>query len=183
MKGRQNRRKAKIRGAVAARKPFSTEQRQATIQQVIDLAEPLCQSEGLDLVHVEYQRETSGRTLRIYIDKPGGIALDDCVRISRQLSDLLDVYGEASVPHRLEVSSPGLDRPLGRARDFEKFKGSHVRIKTAQPLDGQKRFTGRLLGLTDGVVTLMITDKTVAIPFQEIKKARLINYNGENRCS
>jgi ribosome maturation factor RimP len=134
----------------------------------------------MELVHVEYQREAAGQTLRIYIDKPGGVALDDCVRISRQMNDLLNVYTENSGSYRLEVSSPGPDRPLGRAYDFEKFKGSDVRIRTAQPLDGQKSFTGRLLGLTEGVVNLMITDKTVAIPFREIKKARLINHNGES---
>ena len=180
MKGKTHRRKSRIKGEVAGQKPFSTAKRETMIGQVIDLAEPLCQAEGLELVHVEYQRETAGRTLRIYIDKPGGVALDDCVRISRQLSDLLDVYTENSDSYRLEVSSSGPDRPLGRAHDFEKFKGNQVRIRTAQPIDGQKSFTGRLLGLTEGVVDLMITDKTVAIPFREIKKARLINHNGEN---
>ena len=181
MKGKTHRRKSKSgKGVGSGQKPYSSEKKDAVIAQVVDLAAPLCRAEGMELVHVEYQREAAGRTLRIYIDKPGGVRLDDCVRISRQMSDLLDVYDENSAAYRLEVSSPGAGRPLSRASDFEKFKGSDIRIKTAQPLDGQKSFTGRLLGLTEGVVNLMIADKAVAIPFREIKKARIINHNGES---
>jgi ribosome maturation factor RimP len=88
------------------------------VAKVWRLAEPLCLSEGLELVHVEYQREPAGRTLRIYLDKPGGVTLDDCVNISRQLSDLLDVGLETEAPYRMEVSSPGIQRPLGRLERF-----------------------------------------------------------------
>ena len=161
---------------------FSPQQQERMIRHVTELAEPLCQAEGMELVHVEYQRETGGRTLRIYIDKPGGVGLDDCVRISRQLSDLLDVYFENNDAYRLEISSPGPDRPLGKKHDFERFKGRNVKIRTARPIEGRKNFKGLLLGLTDGMVNLMIKDKPVAIPFQGIRRAWLVNYNGESRC-
>jgi len=144
------------------------------------LAEPLCENEGMELVHVEYQRESAGWVLRLYIDRPGGIMLEDCARVSRQMGDLLDVRVENIGPYSLEVSSPGIDRPLGKASDYERFKGNIARIRTSMPADGQKNFKGILSGLEDGVVTLLIDDKTVAIPFQTITRARLVNYNGEN---
>ena len=147
-----------------------------------EFTEPLCESEGMELVHVEYQRETGGRVLRIYIDKPGGVRLDDCVHISRQLGDFLDVSLENNLSYSLEVSSPGPNRPLGKKLDFERFRGRIAKIRTDRPFDGQKRFEGVLLGISEDVVKILIDDKTVSIPFQEIAKARLVNYNGENEC-
>jgi len=160
--------------------PGYKEYKERMLTRIKELAEPMCEAGGMELVHVEYQRETGGRILRIYIDKPGGVLLDDCVHISRQLSDLLDVYVEDNDSYRLEVSSPGSDRPLGKKLDFERFKGSDVKIKTAQPVDGQRNFSGLLLGLSGGVVNIMIDDKTVAVPFQEIMRARLVNHDGES---
>ena len=161
---------------------FSLESRAKMVTQANKLAAPLCEAEGVELVHIEYQQETGGRILRLYIDKPGGVTLDDCVIVSRQISDLLDVKIETEETYRLEVSSPGPDRPLGNALDFEKFKGNVAKIKTHQPVDGQKNFKGVLLGISEGTVKLLVNEKTVAIPFQEITKARLVNYYGENRC-
>ena len=138
------------------------------------LAEPLCLSEGLELVHVEYRREPAGRTLRIYLDKPGGVTLDDCVNVSRQLSDLLDVSLETEVSYRMEVSSPGIQRPLGRLGDFERFKGSRAKVRTAQALEGRKNFTGTLQGLSGLSVLLMVDNQTVSIAFTDIVKAHLI---------
>lgn len=161
---------------------FSLESRAKMVTQANKLAAPLCEAEGVELVHIEYQQETGGRILRLYIDKPGGVTLDDCVIVSRQLSDLLNVKIETEETYRLEVSSPGPDRPLGNALDFEKFKGNVAKIKTHQPVDGQKNFKGVLLGISEGTVKLLVNEKTVAIPFQEITKARLVNYYGENRC-
>ena len=91
------------------------------VERVWQLAQPLCASEGVELVHVEYQREQGGRTLRLYLDKPGGVTLDDCAGISRHLGDLLDVSLETAASYRLEVSSPGSKRPLGRLEDFKRF--------------------------------------------------------------
>jgi ribosome maturation factor RimP len=140
---------------------------------VRSLAEPLCASEGLELVHVEFQRESNGRILRLYIDKPDGINMDDCVRVSRQMGDLLDVNLEDLGPYSLEVTSPGPERPLAKQEDFEKFKGNRAKIKTSRLLDGQKNFTGVIMGISGEQVNLQIGEQTVAIPYQDISKARL----------
>ena len=137
------------------------------------LAEPLCASKGLELVHVEYQREANGRILRLYIDKPDGINLNDCAAVSRQMGDILDVNLEDIGPYSLEVTSPGPERPLAKYEDFEKFKGSRVKIKTSQALNGQKNFTGILKGISGGQVNLQIGEEAFAIPYQDISKARL----------
>jgi ribosome maturation factor RimP len=135
----------------------------------------LCTAERMELVHVEYQREAGGKILRLYIDGPGGVTLDDCMNISRQASDVLDVYLENLGPYRLEVSSPGPNRPLGKMTDFERFKGNRVKIKTAQPIDGRKKFSGIMMGTTEGMIKLSINDRTVVIPYQNIVTARLVN--------
>jgi ribosome maturation factor RimP len=147
------------------------------------LAEPLCLSEGLDLVHVEFQREQTGRILRVYLDKPGGITLDDCVNISRQLGDILDVGLNAPSPYRLEVSSPGFQRPLGKIEDFMRFKGLRAKIRTARADSGKKNFSGTLDGVSGLNIQLMVDGRSIGIAFDEIVKAHLINLNGENTCS
>ncbi len=145
-------------------------------RQVFSIAGPLCEAEGIELVFVEFHSEAAGRVLRIYIDKPGGITLDDCAAVSRQLTDVLDVSLEDMGAYNLEVSSPGPDRPLGRVEDFERFKGKKIKVQTSRPLDGRKNFTGILAGYTNGQVTLTIDEETVSIPHTAIKRARLINH-------
>ncbi len=143
------------------------------VKKVEALAAPLCESEGLELVYVEFQRESAGWVLRVYVDKPTGVSLDDCARVSRQLGDVLDVGLEALWPYNLEVSSPGAHRPLGKCQDFERFKGSlaAVRLKTA--MDGQKNFKGILKGVSGETVHLQVGDHDIAIAYQEIARARL----------
>jgi len=149
---------------------------------VRELAEPLCNVEGTELIHVEYQREVGGRVLRLYVDKPGGITLGDCALISSQLGDILDLKLETEEPYTLEVSSPGVDRPVSRLSDFEKFKGELAKIKIASPINGQKKFKGILSGVIDSEIQLKTEKESVAIPFQDIIKARLVNYDGDNKC-
>jgi ribosome maturation factor RimP len=146
------------------------------------LAAPLCQAEGVELVQVEYQREHGGQTLRLYLDRPGGITLDDCADISRQLGDLLDVGLDLPGSYRLEVSSPGFQRPLGKLSDFERFKGCRAKIRTTRPLNGQKNFSGTLNGVNGLEVQLALDKGPVAIALSDIAKAHLINYNGETAC-
>ena len=145
-------------------------------RQVFAIAEPLCESEGVELVFVEFHSETTGRVLRLFVDKPGGITLDDCASVSRQLSDILDVSLEEVGPYSLEVSSPGPERPIGKVEDFNRFKGRRIKVQTSRPIDGRKSFTGILAGFLDGRVNLTIDKQTVAIPHTAIKKARLINH-------
>ncbi len=150
------------------------------LNRVWQLADPLCLAEGMELVHIEYGSEHGGRILRLYLDKPGGVTLDDCANISRQLGDILDVGLETQASYRLEVSSPGIQRPLGRLDDFSRFKGCRAKIRTATALDGQKNFTGILDGVSGSTVQLTIDNRSVAIAFADIVKAHLINMNGEN---
>jgi ribosome maturation factor RimP len=163
---------------------MAAEREKQIINKVWDLAEPLCESEQIELVYVQYQREPGGRILRVYIDKPGGVGLNDCMYFSRQLSDVLDIYLEIDTSYSLEVSSPGTNRPLGRLQDFERFKGKMAKIKSTRAIDGQKNFKGVLLGVVDENIKLQAeNNKNVEIPFADIVKARLVDYSGETSCS
>lgn len=153
--------------------------REAVIARVNDLVGPLCEAEGKELVHTEYQREPHGMVLRIYIDKPGGITLQDCTQISRQLQDLLDVHLEMMDDYYLEVSSPGFNRPLGKLSDFARFQGQEAKIKVLEPIDGQKNFTGILSGAVQETVSIRIGERIVEIPYRNIVRARLVNNNGD----
>ena len=146
---------------------------QKVIKQTWSLAEPLCESEGLELIQVEYQRESAGRILRLYVDKPGGIGIDDCIAVSRQLGDILDVNLEDVGPYSLEVTSPGSERPLAKKQDFDKFKGKRAKIKTYQPLNGRQNFNGVLLGISGDKVSLQIDEQIITVSYEDISKARL----------
>ena len=153
--------------------------RDEIISKVNELAGPLCDAEGIELVYTEYQREPHGMILRIYIDKPGGVTLQDCTHVSRQLQDLLDVHLDVSDNYYLEVSSPGLNRQLGKLSDFVRFKGCQAKVKVLQPIDGQKNFTGVLSGVLQETIAIQVGDRIVEIPYQDITRARLVNYNGD----
>ena len=130
------------------------------VAKIQELAQPILDEQGLELVDLEYCPEGAGWLLRLFIDKSGGINLDDCAAFSRELSAILDIEEVIRVVYRLEVSSPGIDRPLKKDADFERFKGNIVRAKTLEAMDpdgrGYKRkiFIGELLGLEQGIVTI-----------------------------
>lgn len=145
------------------------------VETVSALVEPLARKEGLEVVDVTFTREGGRWFLRVFIDKPGGVGVDDCERLSELLSPILDA--EDPIPHSyyLEVSSPGLDRPLKRDQDYERFRGRRVTIRTRAPLAGRRRFTGVLLGLTEGKVKLDLgAEGEVLIPKEEIAQAKLV---------
>lgn len=178
-KNKKGKRKKKT-GAIDAEYRARAAQKSATfVSMVNELAEPLCAAEGLELVHVEYQRESVGRTLRLYIDRPGGVTLDDCGDISRQLSDMLDVALNMDESYRLEVSSPGVNRPVSKLTDFDRFKGKRIKIRTRVSEGGKKKYTGVLCGTSGEHVELMAGEKKISINIKEIERARLVNYNGE----
>jgi ribosome maturation factor RimP len=152
---------------------WSPDNMKKMIVRAIDILDPLCRAEGIELVHIECQREAGGRILRLYIDRPGGVTLADCTNISRQSSDLLDVFLEDAGPYNLEVSSPGPNRPLGKKRDFDRFKGNRIFIRTASPVNGKKKIKGILLGISEDMVSISTGDRTVAIPYHDIQAARL----------
>jgi ribosome maturation factor RimP len=124
---------------------------------------------------VEYLRDRGGRVLRLYIDRPGGVTIDDCAHVSRQLGDWLDVSLDDIGPYSLEVSSPGPERPIGRSSDFERFKGRKAKLAISPPRQGRKNFTGFLNGLSDGKVILETAEGKVEISLAEIRKARLVD--------
>jgi ribosome maturation factor RimP len=145
------------------------------VQRVAEAARPLVEAEGLELVAIEHQREPAGWVLRVYVGRTGGVSLDDCERVSRQLGDLLDVEDPIEHNYTLEVSSPGLDRPLVTEADFARFTGSLARVQTEEPVGGQRRFRGRVLGVAGGAVRLETEDgRQVEIPHTAIERARLV---------
>jgi ribosome maturation factor RimP len=148
-----------------------------TTRQVLALAEPLIEAlvadEGCELVDITYQREPQGWVLRVYIDRPGGVAIADCQRISRQIGDTLEGKDVMRSAYNLEVSSPGLNRPLKKSADFERFAGQRVRIKTRVAVQGCRKFLGQLTGCTDGMVHLDVDGKSMQVPLDSISKAHI----------
>ncbi|NJD90867.1 MAG: ribosome maturation factor RimP [Geobacter sp.] len=148
-------------------------------EQIVEIAQPLLDSLGIELVELEFRKEGHGMVLRLYIDKPGGIMLDDCADVSRELSELLDVEEVIACHYTLEVSSPGLNRPLTKPADYERYAGRLVKIRTFEMVaddagNRRKTFLGDLLGCSDGVVTLKLREgQTAALPFDKIAKANL----------
>ena len=112
---------------------------------VREVAEPVVSGEGLELIHVECLKMHAGWVIRLYLDKEEGVTLDDCTEISNQLGDVLDVHDLIKGRYTLEVSSPGLDRPISRDQDYLKYKGSKVDIKTALKIEGVRNFHGILI--------------------------------------
>lgn len=144
------------------------------VERVKTIALPLLTELGLELVDVEFRREASGWILRLYLDKPSGVTLGDCQRASEEMSDLLDIESIIAHPYTLEVSSPGLNRPLCRELDFLRFVGQRARVSTSQVVAGQRRFFGVLKGYEEGRVLLEREDGTIVlIPYALIAKARL----------
>ena len=144
---------------------------------VRELAEPLVEAEGMELVDVEYLQERGRWLLRLTIDKPGGITLDDCQTISRQVERVLDVEDPIDVPYSLEVSSPGIERPLKKEADFERFAGRLAEVRTARAIGEPPRrnYKGRLLGIDEvRTVRIEVEGKVYELPFDEVAKAKLV---------
>ncbi|NJD02016.1 MAG: ribosome maturation factor RimP [Ruminiclostridium sp.] len=125
---------------------------------VTELVTPIVDTLSFELVDVEFLKEGANWYLRAYIDKPGGITIDDCQAVSEKLSDLLDEADPIKQSYILEVSSPGLERPLKKESDFERFKGEDIEIKLFQSLNGKKIFEGKLLGLIEDKISIRQTN-------------------------
>ncbi len=149
--------------------------------QIEKLVQPILDDNGYELVDLEYQREQRGWVLRFFLDKDGGINLDDCAAASREISSLIDVENIISTAYNLEVSSPGIERPLKKANDFERFSGKLAKIKTMDAIDpdssgkNRKTFIGILSGFEEDNVLLMLKKNpaVVRIPLQQIDRANL----------
>ncbi|HEY8426539.1 MAG TPA: ribosome maturation factor RimP [Limnochordales bacterium] len=137
-------------------------------------AEAVARPLGFEVVDVEYEAGPGGRVLRVYIDKPGGVSVDDCQAVSEPLSAALDRLDPIPGPYRLEVSSPGIERPLRKADDFRRFAGREAEIHTFGPVQGRRHWTGTLLGVEGDQVRMRLEDgSTVELPLEGISKARL----------
>jgi ribosome maturation factor RimP len=149
------------------------------VEKVARLIEPILDDMGIELVDVVYLSEGGRWILRIYVDRDGGISLDDCVQVSREIEDVIEVRDFFRQPYVLEVSSPGLNRPLKREKDFARALGKKVAIQMASPVEGRRNFKGRLSSLEDGVLCV-ITDKTrCLLPLSNVKKANLVYEFGD----
>lgn len=142
-------------------------------QSVEALVEPVIQAQGLDLVDVEYKREGPNWVLRIYIDKAGGVGVEDCKQVSHMVEDMIEVDDLVRTHYILEVSSPGLDRPLKKEKDFLRYLGKKVQITTFAPIGDRRNFKGILKNFEDGAVHLDAQGQAFAIPLSNIASARL----------
>lgn len=156
--------------------------RDGNLKQIETLLMPILDDLGFELVDLQLAQDGHHLALRIFIDKIGGITLDDCVTVSREVSAILEIEDPIKSAYRLEVSSPGLDRPLKKPADFERFAGRKVKLKTQQLLDPDQRghtrktFVGTLLGLEGDQVRLQLSDNRgglAIIPLCELEKANL----------
>lgn len=141
---------------------------------VAEFAGPIVTSHSFELVDVEFLKEGASWYLRIYIDKPGGITIDDCKVVSEDISDILDKKDPIEQSYFLEVSSPGLDRPLKKDSDFERFKGELVEVKVFKPIDGRKVFEGELLGLLDNKIIIKIDGKDLEFERDQVAMVRRV---------
>jgi ribosome maturation factor RimP len=144
---------------------------------IIELIEPAINSEGMEIVDVECLRMKTRWLVRLYIDKDSGVTIDDCANVSREVGDLLDVYDTPPGPYTLEVSSPGLDRPLARDKDFIRFRGSKIRVRLTDKIEGSRNFRGTLEDfLEEGgekIIVLAVDGKKYRIPKASVAKAHL----------
>jgi len=128
---------------------------------------------NIELVDLEWRRERSGWILRIFIDKPGGVTIADCAKISGIVDEILDKENIIHRSYILEVSSPGIERPLVKKEDYEKFRGEKARITLKTPISGRRNFTGIILGVKENLVQIEVEGRVWEFPLNNIKKANL----------
>jgi len=154
------------------------------VGRVREIASRVAASYGLEIFDVQYRREASGMVLRIRLDRPGsrgtaedGVTVDECAKVSRDLSAILDVDDVVPTQYTLEVSSPGLDRPLTRAEDYQRFAGRRAKLVMREKIDGQGYFKGQLGGVEDGPVKVVVIEgedgRTHRVPLDVITRANL----------
>jgi len=145
------------------------------MQDLTALFEPVVESMGYELVGLEFHSSEHHGVLRVFIDHENGITVDDCAKVSRQISAVIDVEDPIEVAFDLEVSSPGLNRPLFKLKDFDKYNGSKVKIKLGVALNGRKNFNGILKGIDDNQQVIIEVDNEIyELPHQDIARANLI---------
>ena len=143
-------------------------------EQLITLIEPVVKGLGCELWGLEYLTQGRYSVLKIFIDNKDGIDADDCARISQQVSSLLDVEDPIKGQYTLEVSSPGVDRRLFTAAQYELYKGAKLKLKLHAPYEGTRKYTGTNCGIEDGEVVLRIGDEEYLFPYEDIDRANVV---------
>jgi ribosome maturation factor RimP len=143
------------------------------ISNIKELLEPILFEKRLELFDIEFLSQGQKGVLRVFIDKDEGVTIDNCTVISRELGTLLEVHDVIPGSYTLEISSPGLTRPLKKPSDYIRFKGKTVKIKTIEDIEDKKVFKGKLLDFIDGTVSLQINGTNYLIPYNKIEKANL----------
>ena len=148
---------------------------ESALEQVRSVATRVTSGRGFELVDVELKRAGGGQSVRLSVDKLGGIGLDELQSVSEEVSAILDAEDPIAGAYTLEVSSPGLDRPLKSEADYHRFAGRLARVSSYEPIDGRRHWTGRIVSCEDGVVTLSLDKESVAakVPFGKISHGRL----------
>lgn len=152
---------------------FGVMETDATVLRVWEIAAPLAEDEGMEIVDIQFRREGTrgGRVLRLYLDKKGGPNVDDLTRVSRRLGELLDAQDAVDGAYTLEVSSPGINRPLKKLEHFERFVGKRIRVRTYEMIDGRRSFLGILQTVSEGQITVQQEGKIYRIPLSIIEKS------------
>ena len=148
--------------------------REEVLEKLERICTPVLDQLGLRLIEWEYTSEQGRWIIRLYIDREGGVKVADCERASHALEDLIDVELDLKQGYSLEVSSPGIDRPLRRPEDFSKFKGATIKLSTSRPLDGRSNYRGVIEDVTGDAVDMVVDGMRFRIPFNTLKKARLV---------
>ncbi len=143
-------------------------------EQIQMLIEPVVNGMDFELWGIEYLTQGKNSVLKVYIDTEGGVDVDDCARISRQISSLLDVEEPISGRYVLEVSSPGMDRRLFTMKQYDEFKGAEVKIRLHSPFEGKRKYTGLLCGMDDSDVVLRVGEQEYLFPFEEVDRANVV---------
>ena len=143
-------------------------------EHLVKLIEPIVEGLGYECVGIEYNSHPKHGLLRIYIDSPNGVLVDDCSKVSHQVSGVLDVEDPIQGNYQLEVSSPGVERPFFYVHQFEKYIGSTVLVNLYQSITGRKKITGVIEKIVDNVITLREAEQVFEVPFDAMSKARLV---------
>ena len=144
------------------------------LEKIEKIIEPILNGLGYEFVAGQFVNEAGGQILRIYIDSENGISLGDCRKASRAVEDIIEVEELITQKYRLELSSPGLDRPLRKKNDFVKFKGKEIKLESKCAIDGRKRWRGELVDLINDEVLINVDGQLYKIPFDEVYKAKLV---------
>jgi ribosome maturation factor RimP len=146
-------------------------------EQIRQLAEPVVTASGMEIILVECLKMPTRWLVRIYMDREGGVTVDDCALVSDRLGDLLDIHDVPPGPYTLEVSSPGLDRPLDRDKDFLRYCGSRIKLRLTEKIEGRRNFSGELLAYEEGpdgrVLVVKADGKTFRVPRKSVARANL----------